>query len=235
VSGRTSHIIDRMPKVLLIEDDQAVRDGLELALRRQGYQVAAAATGEDGLERLRATLPDIVVLDLMLPGIDGYEVCRRTRVIGPVPIIMLTARSDDLDIVSGLEAGADDYVVKPVQPRVLDARIRAVLRRTERDAPGATSFGTLVLDRAGLTVSKDGQPVGLTPTELRLLLELSASPGQVFSREQLLEAVWEHDYLGDSRLVDACVQRLRAKIEDTPSAPVYVQTVRGFGYRFGPV
>jgi DNA-binding response OmpR family regulator len=231
----TSHIIDTMPRVLLIEDDEAVRDGLELALRRQGYQVAAAATGEDGLDRLRALPPDIVVLDLMLPGIDGYEVCRRARRIGPVPIIMLTARSDDLDIVSGLEAGADDYVVKPVQARVLDARIRAVLRRSERDTVGPSRHGDLVIDRTALTVTKAGQPVSLTPTELKLVLELSRSPGQVLTREQLLEAVWEHDYLGDSRLVDACVQRLRAKIEDTPSAPVYVQTVRGFGYRFGPV
>jgi DNA-binding response OmpR family regulator len=221
--------------VLLIEDDQAVRDALELALRRQGHHVRTAATGEDGLAQLRATPPDIVVLDLMLPGIDGFEVCRRVRAAGSIPIIMFTARSDDVDMVSGLEAGADDYVVKPVQPRVLDARIRAVLRRSERDPALAGVFRDVVIDRAGLTVTKHGRAVGLTPTELRVLLELSRSPGQVLSRQQLLQAVWEHDYLGDSRLVDACVQRLRAKIEDTPSSPVYVQTVRGFGYRFGPL
>jgi DNA-binding response OmpR family regulator len=148
---------------------------------------------------------------------------------------MLTARSDDFDIVGGLEAGADDYVVKPVQPRVLDARIRAVLRRTGAERSEQEKHGTLVIDRAALVISKDGVPISLTPTELRLLLELSGTPGRVLSRQQLLEAVWEHDYLGDSRLVDACVQRLRSKIEDNAADPLYVQTVRGFGYRFGPV
>jgi DNA-binding response OmpR family regulator len=226
-----------MARVLLIEDDQAVRDSLEFALRRQGHSVESAATGEDGLGRLRATPPDIVVLDLMLPGIDGFEVCRRVRASGSVPVVMLTARDDDFDVVSGLEAGADDYVVKPVEPRVLDARLRAVLRRIDRDPVAARpdSHGELVIDRSALTVHKRGQQIGLTPTELRLLLELSRAPGQVLTREQLLRLVWEHDYLGDSRLVDACVQRLRLKIEDSPSAPAYVQTVRGFGYRFGPV
>jgi two-component system response regulator MtrA len=228
-------ILGRMHRVLLIEDDHAIRDGLELALRRQGHDVKAAATGEDGLAMLRATLPDIVVLDVMLPGIDGFEVCRRVRAAGSIPIIMFTARSDDIDVVSGLEAGADDYVVKPVQPRVLDARIRAVLRRSDRDPTAPGIYRDVVVDRTSLTVTKHGEPVGLTPTELRMLLELSRSPGQVLSRQQLLEAVWEHDYLGDSRLVDACVQRLRAKIEDNPSSPVYVQTLRGFGYRFGPL
>jgi DNA-binding response OmpR family regulator len=152
-----------------------------------------------------------------------------------VPIIMLTARADDLDVVAGLEAGADDYVVKPVQPRVLDARVRTVLRRVGRTASPRQDVGDLSIDRASLTVTKKGAPLALTPTELRLLLVLSGSPEQVFSREQLLAAVWEQDYLGDSRLVDACVQRLRAKVEDDTSEPVYLRTVRGFGYRFGPV
>ncbi len=222
--------------MLLIEDDQAVRDALGFALRRQGHHVSAAATGEEGLVFVREAAPDIVVLDLMLPGIDGFEVCRRVRAMGEVPVVMLTARGDDLDVVGGLEAGADDYVVKPVEPRVLDARLRAVLRRSEREGTRNTGvFGDLVIDRAALTVHKGGEPVGLTPTELRLLLELSRSPGQVLSREQLLKSVWDHDYLGDSRLVDACVQRLRLKVEDVPSAPVFVRTVRGFGYRFGPL
>jgi DNA-binding response OmpR family regulator len=227
-----------MARVLLIEDDQAVRDSLEFALRRQGHAVESAATGEEGLVRLRGAPPDIVVLDLMLPGIDGFEVCRRVRAQGTVPVIMLSARGDDFDVVSGLEAGADDYVVKPVEPRVLDARLRAVLRRADREQVTPTSahtYGALTIDRSALSVSKFGQSVTLTPTELRLLLELTRSPGQVLTREQLLQSVWEHDYLGDSRLVDACVQRLRLKVEDTPSTPVYVQTVRGFGYRFGPV
>jgi DNA-binding response OmpR family regulator len=153
---------------------------------------------------------------------------------------MLTARSDDLDVVAGLEAGADDYVAKPVRPRVLDARIKAVLRRvtTEHGSaePSARSeYGDLTIDRSSMVVTKAGTPLALTPTELRLLLVLSGSPGQVFSREQLLSAVWEQDYLGDSRLVDASVQRLRAKIEQVAARPVFLQTVRGFGYRFGPL
>lgn len=223
-----------MPRVLLIEDDDAVRDGLTLALTRQGHTVNAAATGESGLPLLTAV--DVVVLDLMLPGMDGFEVCRRIRATGELPIIMLTARSDDMDVVAGLEAGADDYVVKPVEPRVLEARIRAVLRRVHA-APAAEvdSYGDLTVDRTALVVTKAGKPVSLAPTELRLLLELSSSPGRVLSRQQLLESVWDHGFLGDSRLVDACVQRLRAKIEDDPAGPRYVQTVRGFGYRFGPL
>lgn len=220
---------------MLIEDDPAVREGMQLGLGQQAHVVRTASTGEEGLAVFRSQPPDIVVLDLMLPGMDGFEVCRRIRGSGEVPIIMLTARSDDLDVVSGLEAGADDYVVKPVQPRVLDARIRAVLRRGASPQPSAQTHGDLVIDRASLVVTKAGNRVALAPTELRLLLTLSAAPGQVFSRQQLLEAVWEHDYLGDSRLVDACVQRLRSKIEDSPASPAYVQTVWGFGYRFGPV
>src|SRR6266702_4588357 len=210
-----------MTTVLLVEDDPAARQGLELALRRLGYQVRPAETGEAALDGIGQDAVDIVVLDVMLPGLDGFEVCRRLRRGSDVPVIMLTARGDDLDIVGGLEAGADDYVVKPVEPRVLDARIRAVLRRTART-------GSLIVRRADRDVS-------MTPTELRLLLVLSGSPRQVFSRDQLLGLVWEHDYLGDSRLVDACVQRLRAKIEADTSQPRYIQTVRGFGYRFGPV
>ncbi|WP_285753605.1 response regulator transcription factor [Lentzea sp. NBRC 105346] len=223
-----------MVMVLLVEDDPAVREGLQLALRRQGHDVHAAGTGEEGVEQLRSRRPDIVVLDIMLPGIDGFETCRRMRALVEVPIIMLTARGDDFDVVAGLEAGADDYVVKPVEPRVLDARIRAVLRRTVSEPSSSERFGDLVIDRAGLEVTKNETKVGLTPTELKLLLELSRTPGRVLSRQQILEAVWEHDYLGDSRLVDACVQRLRAKIEDVPGEPKYVHTVRGFGYRFGP-
>ncbi len=223
-----------MPRVLLIEDDEAVRDGLTLALTRQGHTVRAAATGESGLPLLPAA--DVVVLDLMLPGMDGFEVCRRIRATGELPIIMLTARSDDMDVVAGLEAGADDYVVKPVQPRVLEARIRAVLRRANASPVAqADQYADLTVDRTALVVTKAGEPVSLTPTELRLLLELSSSPGRVLSRQQLLESVWDQGYLGDSRLVDACVQRLRAKIEDDPATPRYVQTVRGFGYRFGPL
>jgi two-component system, OmpR family, response regulator MtrA len=224
-----------MTTVLLVEDDPAARQGLEIALRRLGYRVRTAGTGEAALEAIGEAATDLVVLDVMLPGLDGFEVCRRLRRGSDIPVIMLTARGDDLDIVGGLEAGADDYVTKPVEPRVLDARIRAVLRRQARSGSPAETYGELVIDRGSLTVLLAGREVSLTPTELRLLLVLSGSPRQVFSRGQLLDQVWEHDYLGDSRLVDACVQRLRAKIESGTAEPRYVQTVRGFGYRFGPV
>ncbi|WP_281155385.1 response regulator transcription factor [Streptomyces sp. HYC2] len=227
-----------MSRVLLIEDDRAVREGVTLALRRQSHDVVAAGTGEEGMGRLPSFRPDIVVLDLMLPGMTGLEVCRAIRAVDQtLPIIMATARGDEVDIVVGLEAGADDYVVKPVLARVLNARIRAVLRRaggTSTDAmlPKIDTYGDLAIDRAGLTVTLNGGPIELAPSERRLLLTLSASPGQVFSRQQLLEAVWEHDYHGDARLVDACVKRLRTKLDEPPRAPRYVHTVRGFGYRF---
>ncbi|MFK8907159.1 response regulator [Streptomyces sp. YS-3] len=231
-----------MPHVLLIEDDASVRDGMELVLRRHGYGVDTAATGEQALALLagdRGAQVELAVLDLMLPGMDGFEVCRRIRArSATLPVIMLTARGDDADIVTGLEAGADDYVVKPVTAPVLEARIRAALRRAEpsaRTREADPDLAGLVIDRAGLTVTKNGALVPLPPTELRLLLELSASPGRVFTREQLLESIWDHTFLGDSRLVDAAVARLRSKLEDLPAKPRYVQTVRGFGYRFGPL
>ncbi|GHF16155.1 DNA-binding response regulator [Streptomyces spiralis] len=177
------------------------------------------------------------MLDLMLPGMSGLDVCRRIRARDQVLIIIVTAKGDDVDVVVGLEVGADDYVVKPVGARVIDARIRAVLRRhgvsvPDSVRPRAESHGELVIDRVGLVVTHRGKPVVLSPSELRLLLTLSASPGQVFSRQQLLEAVWEHDYHGDIRPVDACVKRLRGKLGEGRN-PRYVQTVRGFGYRFG--
>ncbi|AXG76356.1 response regulator transcription factor [Streptomyces paludis] len=228
-----------MPRVLLIEDDPAVREGVRLALRRQGHEVAAVATGEEGLSRLWSFRPDVVVLDLMLPGMSGLDVCRRIRTGSQVPIIMATARGDDVDVIVGLEAGADDYVVKPVQARVLEARIRAVLRRigapgtgTGTDGPRIETHGELTIDRAGLDITLRGEPVSLALSEMRLLLTLSASPGQVFSRQQLLEAVWEHSYHGDIRLVDACVKRLRLKMSEPSGRPLYILTVRGFGYRF---
>lgn len=165
---------EAVPFLLLIEDDDAIRTGLELALTRQGHRVAAAASGEDGLKLFKEQRPDLIVLDVMLPGIDGFEVCRRIRRTDQLPIILLTARSDDIDVVVGLESGADDYVVKPVQPRVLDARIRAVLRRGERESSDSSAYGSVVIDRSAMTVTKDGEDLQLTPTELRLLLELEA-------------------------------------------------------------
>ncbi|MFH9134207.1 response regulator [Streptomyces sp. NPDC017524] len=227
-----------MPRVVLVEDDPSVRDGVEMGLRRRGHEVLATATGEAGLKALDVFLPDLLLLDLMLPLMDGVEVCRRVRANSQLPIIMLTARGDDMDIIVGLEAGADDYVVKPARTEVIEARIRAVLRRIEAPAgtrPAVEHHGDLDVDRAGHTVLKSGRPVPLAPSELKLLLFLSAASGRAFSRQRLLEEVWDHSYHSDVRLVDACVRRLRIKIEDLSDSPRYIQTVRGFGYRFGPL
>lgn len=206
---------------------------MQLGLQRHGHEVLVADDGETALRLFRERLPDVVILDVQLPGMDGFEVSRRLRSLSGVPIILVTALDDDYDIVAGLEAGADDYVVKPVRPAVLDARIRAVLRRTEPGDEGVRELGTLRIALASLEVTVAGAPIELTATELKLLLALSAEPGRVLSRQQLLREVWEHDHLGDSRLVDNCVQRLRAKIEDDPGRPQFIQTLRGFGYRFG--
>ncbi|MEU9236904.1 response regulator transcription factor [Streptomyces subrutilus] len=227
-----------MPRVLLIEDDPSIREGVGLGLRRRGHEVSAAETGEEGLELMAGFRPELVLLDLMLPGINGVQVCRRIRETSQVPIIMLTARGDDFDIVIGLEAGADDYIVKPARTEVIEARVKAVLRRLSTPAgsrPEIEQHGELAIDRSGLTVAKNGERVPLAPSELKLLLHLSASPEQVFSRQQLLEYVWDHSYHADARLVDACVRRLRHKVEDPARSPRYIQTVRGFGYRFGPL
>ncbi|MEU8753412.1 response regulator transcription factor [Streptomyces chartreusis] len=227
-----------MSRVLLIEDDPSVREGVELGLRRRGHEVRAAATGEAGLAAMAEFRPDLLLLDLMLPGMNGVQVCRQVRERSQLPIIMLTARGDDFDVVIGLEAGADDYIVKPARTEVIEARIRAVLRRLDDGGQGRAAIefhGELTIDRVGLTVAKAGRPLALAPSELKLLLHLSAAPEQVFSRQQLLEHVWDHSYHADARLVDACVARLRGKIEDEAGSPRYVQTLRGFGYRFGPL
>lgn len=238
VSSRSPGPADRapyprlVPRLLLVDDDRAIRDALSLALRRAGHEVLTAATGEEGLACWRSEMPDLVLLDWMLPGRDGIDVCRTIRAAGDTPIVMLTARDDPVDVVVGLEVGADDYVTKPVEVRVLSARIRAVLRRAEA-APTAPPVDVdgLVVDRAAMRVTRDGAEVHLTPTEMKLLLTLLARPGQVFTRDLLLQQVWEYDHLGDSRLVDAAVQRLRAKIEREPGQPRIVRTVRGVGYR----
>ncbi|AWW43112.1 response regulator transcription factor [Streptomyces cadmiisoli] len=227
-----------MPRVLLVEDDPSVREGVELGLRRRGHDVRSAATGEAGLVALREFHPDLLLLDLMLPGMNGVQVCRQVRENSQLPIIMLTARGDDFDVVVGLEAGADDYIVKPARTEVIEARIRAVLRRIDdpgQGRPAVEVHGDLAIDRAGLTVTRSGHRLALAPSELKLLLHLSAAPEQVFSRQQLLEHVWEHSFHADARLVDACVRRLRTKIEDESQPPRYIQTLRGFGYRFGPL
>jgi DNA-binding response OmpR family regulator len=223
-------------RLLVIEDDIAVAEALQLALPVLGHCVQTAHSGEEGLsiaQQRRANL-DLAIVDVMLPGVDGFEVCRRLSSSDAMPVVLLTARSDPIDVVVGLECGADDYVAKPVEPRVLDARIKAILRRAgvpSTSAPAVTVIGSLTVDEGAMVVMRNDAEVALTPTELRLLIELLHHADQALSRRTLLERVWDYGYLGDSRLVDACVQRLRAKVEDDPANPILIKTVRGVGYR----
>ncbi|WP_418958404.1 two-component system response regulator CseB [Streptomyces tritici] len=226
--------------VLFVEDDDVIREATQLALERDGFRVTAVPDGLAGLDAFRAQRPDIALLDVMLPGMDGVSLCRRIRDESTVPVIMLSARADSIDVVLGLEAGADDYVTKPFDGAVLMARIRAVLRRFGHaggagagaaDGDGAAEggvlvFGDLQVDTDGMEVRRDGAPVSLTPTEMRLLLEFSSAPGTVLSRDKLLERVWDYGWGGDTRVVDVHVQRLRTKIGQDR-----IETVRGFGYK----
>ncbi|GHF63329.1 transcriptional regulatory protein CseB [Streptomyces mashuensis] len=228
--------------VLFVEDDDVIREATQLALERDGFVVTAVPDGLAGLESFRAKRPDIALLDVMVPGLDGVSLCRRIRDESTVPVIMLSARADSIDVVLGLEAGADDYVTKPFDGAVLVARIRAVLRRfghasgpngaapaaeqPEAIGAGVLRFGDLEVDTEGMEVRKGGRPVALTPTEMRLLLEFSAAPGTVLSRDRLLERVWDYGWGGDTRVVDVHVQRLRGKIGQDR-----IETVRGFGYK----
>jgi DNA-binding response OmpR family regulator len=223
-----------VPHVLFVEDDDVIREATTLALERDGFQVTAAPDGITGLEAFRARRPDLALLDVMLPGLDGVSLCRQIRDESTVPIIMVSARAEAIDVVLGLEAGADDYVTKPFDGAVLVARIRAVLRRFRAAAadepqqdPGALlSFGDIAIDPEGLEVTREGERIALTPTELRLLLEFAAAPGTVLSRDRLLARVWDYEWGGDTRVVDVHVQRLRAKVGQDR-----IETVRGFGYK----
>lgn len=225
-----------MSRVLLVEDDDALAEALTLALGGLGHEVSYATTGERALSILfgEGDDLDVVLLDVMLPGIDGFEVCRRIRAKSMVPVILLTARGDAVDVVVGLECGADDYVVKPTEPRVIDARMKAILRRVAPvpvPSGPVLRIGELDIDGEAMTVTRGGVELSLTATELRLMLEFAAHPGQVLSRQTLLKRVWDYGYVGDSRLVDAAVARLRAKIEADPANPALLRTVRGVGYR----
>lgn len=227
-----------MESLLFIEDDDAIRLALSLALEDEGYSVREAPNGADGLASFDRQPVDLVLLDLRLPDMSGFEVCRALRSKSIVPIIIITAQTDTIDMVAGLEAGADDYVTKPVVPKELAARIRSLLRRVHlQDAPRAaqpTLFGDVELRREQGIVLKAGIEVPLTKTEFRLLCEFGDHAGAVLSRDQLLERVWGYEYLGDSRLVDAHVRRLRVKIEDHPDDPRLIVTARGVGYRLIP-
>ncbi|MGH9086346.1 MAG: response regulator [Acidimicrobiales bacterium] len=220
-------------RILTVEDDERIRTAVKLALEDEGWTVDEAANGEDALTTFQQEPADVVLIDIMLPGIDGFEVCRSIRRTSDVPIVMVTARADTHDVVAGLEAGADDYLTKPFAPKELSARIRALLRRarTSEVSSPHLRFGDLEIVPEEGVVRRNGRDVHLTKTEFRVLVELAQSPGRVFSREVLLERIWEHGYFGDGRLVDVHVRRLRTKIEADPANPRHVVTVRGLGYK----
>ena len=221
-------------RILLIEDDDRIRETTGLLLEEEGFEVVGAASGEDGLEVFAAGTYGAVLLDLMLPGMDGFECCRQLRRLSDVPIIMLTAKTDPFDVVGGLEAGADDYLTKPFHAKELTARIRALLRRarsTPAGADAAIRLGELDVRPDEGVVCKRGEEVALTKTEFRLLCEMAEHPGRVYSREVLLDRVWGYTYVGDGKLVDAHIHRLRAKVEDDPANPQHILTVRGLGYK----
>ena len=223
-------------RILTVEDDERIRTALRLALEDEGWEVDEVASGEEALVAFSRVPADVVLVDIMLPGIDGFDICRAIRKSSDVPIVMITARSDTHDVVAGLEAGADDYLTKPFAPKELSARIRALLRRARSSDDGGSEivFNDLqILPDEGV-VRVSGTEAHLTKTEFRLLVELASTPGRIFSREVLLERVWGLGYFGDGRLVDVHVRRLRTKIEPDPANPRHVVTVRGLGYKFQP-
>jgi DNA-binding response OmpR family regulator len=220
-------------RILTVEDDERIRTAVKLALEDEGWTVEESETGEEALAAFTRQPADVVLIDIMLPGLDGFEVCRNIRRVSDVPIVMVTARADTHDVVAGLEAGADDYLTKPFAPKELSARIRALLRRARASDPASPHlrFGELEIIPDEGVVRRAGQEIHLTKTEFKLLVELASSPGRVFSREVLLERVWGYGYFGDGRLVDVHVRRLRTKVENDAANPHHVVTVRGLGYK----
>jgi two-component system response regulator MtrA len=221
-------------RILVVDDDTALSEMIGIVLRGEGFEPYFCADGDGALEAFRAARPDLVLLDLMLPGKDGIEVCRQIRAESVVPIVMLTAKSDTVDIVLGLESGADDYVPKPFKPKELVARVRARMRRTDQPVLESLTIGDLTIDVAGHSVRRGDEQIQLTPLEFDLLVALARKPWQVFTREVLLEQVWGYRHAADTRLVNVHVQRLRSKVERDPERPEVVVTVRGVGYKAGP-
>jgi two-component system response regulator MtrA len=220
-------------RVLVVDDDASLAEMLTIVLRQEGFESRVCPRGDHALAAFREYRPDVVLLDLMLPGKDGIDVCREIRAESGVPIVMLTAKGDTVDVVVGLESGADDYVTKPFKPKELVARIRARVRRLDAPTPETLAIGPISIDVAGHVVTRDGVPVNLTPLEFDLLVCLARKPWQVFTREVLLEQVWGYRHAADTRLVNVHVQRLRSKIEQDPENPEVVVTVRGVGYKAG--
>jgi two-component system response regulator MtrA len=220
-------------RVLIVDDDMALAEMLGIVLRNEGYEPNVVTRGDEVLPVFRDFKPDLVLLDLMLPGKDGIDVCKEIRAESGVPIVMLTAKGDTIDVVLGLESGADDYVVKPFKPKELVARIRARVRRFDTPANESLTIGDLKIDVPGHSVTRDSQPINLTPLEFDLLVCLARKPWQVFTREVLLEQVWGYRHAADTRLVNVHVQRLRSKVEHDPENPEIVVTVRGVGYKAG--
>ncbi len=221
-------------KVLVVDDDVALAEMLGIVLRGEGFEPTFCTDGAGAVQAFRDTRPDVVLLDLMLPGMDGVDVCRAIRAESGTPIVMLTAKNDTVDVVLGLESGADDYIVKPFKPKELVARLRARIRRTEEPGFGTLQIGDLTIDVAGHSVKRGDAVIPLTPLEFDLLVCLARKPWQVFTREVLLQEVWGYRHAADTRLVNVHVQRLRAKIEHDPERPEIVLTVRGVGYKAGP-
>lgn len=221
-------------RVLIVDDDTALAEMLGIVLKNEGYEAGVVTRGDEAIAAFRELKPDLVLLDLMLPGKDGIDVCKEIRAESGVPIVMLTAKTDTVDVVLGLESGADDYVLKPFKPKELVARVRARLRRLDEPKPETLEIGDLTIDVAGHAVKRADAVIPLTPLEFDLLACLARRPWQVFSREELLEKVWGYRHAADTRLVNVHVQRLRSKIEKDPEHPEIVVTVRGVGYKAGP-